>query len=451
MPGDPLEGLSLPPGEPEALLSAVASFSRAAEDLDAAGERQHDAVGQVSGATWKGAAAESARSATGRVLDAFRAASSLATDACGALSQCVNDWQNATDQWHQARYLADQALVEEAAVVNAAILATTQNPKALDYQSPYRDAARKLGQEAIDRFNAGSQRAASTLDHLGSKVIASPAFLPVHHSPWYDAPVHWGEDAVNAVGGAFSTAWDSVSSNPAAIAKDALGLLVGAGLTLVGGAAVGGGGLLDATGVLLPAGVPLTVAGAAAITAGVGGAGYYGDQLIKDLGTSYARKVAPDEPGYGATPEPGEGTPVGGRPYDSELASRVPPWGVDGTPTTSGLLDVGDGDIVGIASGRDNLANEIVNGLPKGALDDTGMDWYLRAHVEAQAAIYMRLDQVDDATLYINREMCTSGTSGGCAAQIGNYLRAGQRLTLYGPNGGVVIEGSGPPIPGVDP
>ena len=163
-----------------------------------------------------------------------------------------------------------------------------------------------------------------------------------------------------------------MSSNPAAIAKDALGLLVGAGLTLVGGAAVGGGGLLDATGVLLPAGVPLTVAGAAAITAGVGGAGYYGDQLIKDLGTSYARKVAPDEPGYGATPEPGEGTPVGGRPYDSELASRVPPWGVDGTPTTSGLLDVGDGDIVGIASGRDNLANEIVNGLPKGGLGRHG-------------------------------------------------------------------------------
>ena len=454
MQGDPLEGPNLPAGEPEALLSAVAAFSRAADDLDGAGERQRNAVGQVSGATWKGAAAESARSATGNVLDAFHTASNLANDAFDALSQCANHWQTATDEWQQARYLADQALADEAAVVNAAVLGAAQNPKALDYQSPYRDTARKLAEEAIDQFDAASHRAASTLDHLGSKAIASPAFLPVHHTPWYDAPVHWGEDAVNAVGGAFSTAWEYVSSNPAPIAKDAADMVGLAGSVALIGLGGGGEGLglgLDLTGIAAVVGVPLNVAGVAAIGAGVAGFDYFDHQLAKDLGTNYTRKVQPDEPGYGATPKPGEGTPVDGNPYDPELAGRVPPWGVDGTPTTSGLIDMGDGDIVEISSGRDNAANEIMNNLPKGALDKTGMNWFLRAPVEAQAGIYMRLNQIDNATLYINRAMCTEGPGGGCAGQIINYLSAGQKLTVYGPSGGTVIEGSGPTIPGVDP
>jgi uncharacterized protein YukE len=293
MLGDPLEGLSLPPGDPESLRSAVVSFSSAAESLDATGQRQRTAVGQLSGTAWKGAAAESARSATGRVLDAFRTASSLAHDACDALSQCANDWQDAANQWQQARYLADEAVAEEAAVVKAAVLGVTQNPKALDYQSPDRGTARKLGQEAIDRFNSASRRVTNRLDDLSSKVIASPAFLPVYHhsTPWYDAPMHWADDAINAVGGAFSAAWNTVSSDPGAIAKDGLdllGLVGSAGLVAMGGVAESGGVALDLTGAGAVVGVPLNMVGIAAIGTGVAGTAYFGDDLAKDLSTHQA-------------------------------------------------------------------------------------------------------------------------------------------------------------------
>jgi hypothetical protein len=80
----------------------VAAFGRPADSLDASGDSQRNAVSQVSGATWKGAAAKSARSATVKVLDAYRTASALARDGCDTLSQCATDWATATDEWRQA-------------------------------------------------------------------------------------------------------------------------------------------------------------------------------------------------------------------------------------------------------------------------------------------------------------------------------------------------------------
>jgi hypothetical protein len=111
-----------------------------------------------------------------------------------------------------SRYLAEQATTDENAVMTAA--RHMHDPTAFDYQSPYRHAAQRLAEQAIERFNTTSRHAASRRDDLGTKVIASPGFLPVPHTSWYEEPLHWGEDAVNAVGHAFGAAWSLVSSNP---------------------------------------------------------------------------------------------------------------------------------------------------------------------------------------------------------------------------------------------
>jgi uncharacterized protein YukE len=451
VPGDPLEGLTLPPGDPDALRSTVASFSRAADSLDAAGERQRRAVGQVAGSAWKGAGAESARAAAGKVLDAFHNARSVANAACGALSRCAGDWQHASEQWLQARYLADQAVEEEAAVLNTALLGAIQTPQALDYQSPFRPAARQLAQGAIDQFNTASQRVAGILDHLGSKVISSRAFLPVHHTPWYEQPLHWGEDATNAVGGALGTAWNFVSSNPGAMATDGLDLLGLAGsVALIGAGGSGevGGLALDLTGAGAAIGVPLNIAGLAAITAGVGGAGYFGDQLVKDLGINYTRKVTPDEPGYGATPQPGESTPVAtdgtpGNPFNHEVADRVAGWGVNGKSTTFGALDLGNGEVIEVSSGSSGPAQD----LPGPPRSGTGYNGNIITHAEAQASAIMRLKNITNATLYIDRDPCLGDGTNGCAQMLNRMVPKGSYLTVYSPGTAQVIVGTGEPLP----
>lgn len=177
-----------------------------------------------------------------------------------------------------------------------------------------------------------------------------------------------------------------------------------------------------------------------------GGVGSFGHELSNDLTFHEARSQASirNDPGYGARPQPGDGTPADGNAYNPKTADKVPAWGENGS-TTSGLLVSGDNVEAPIVSGRTTPNGQVIQGLQPKALEDTGMDWHLRTHVEAQAGISMRMNQIDNATLYINRAMCTVGTGGGCAAQISTYLGAGQKLTLYGPNGGTVIEGTGLP------
>jgi hypothetical protein len=273
----------------------------------------------------------------------------------------------------------------------------------------------------------------------------------VRHTPWYDKPLQWGEDTVNALGSAFRTAWDYVSSNPGAIAKDGLDLLGLAGsVAMIGAGGTGevGGLALDLTGVGVPVGVPLNVAGAAVITAGVGGVGYFADQLIKDLGINYTRKVTPDQPGYGATPQPSESTPVAsdgtpGNPFNPEVADRVAGWGVNGKSTTFGALDVGNGEVVDVASGSSGPAQE----LPGPPRSGTGYNGNIITHAEAQATAIMRLKNITNATLYIDRDPCVGDGTNGCAQMLERMVPKGSYLTVYAPGSAQVILGAGEPLP----
>jgi hypothetical protein len=171
---------------------------------------------------------------------------------------------------------------------------------------------------------------------------------------------------------------------------DLLGIGASAGLVGVSGMGFGAGVALDATGIGALAGVPLDVVSPAGIAAGVAGAGYFGHDLAKDLMTSESRSLdsIKSDPGYGATPvDPGDQVPVSsdgtpGNPFNSEVAGRVPAWGLNGAKT-EGIVEFGDGNTVGIASGQSEI-NAVLKDVPEGGLQDTGLNYRLQAHVEAQ-------------------------------------------------------------------
>lgn len=119
-----------------------------------------------------------------------------------------------------------------------------------------------------------------------------------------------------------------------------------------------------------------------------------------------------------------------------------------GLAKTTGIVELDDGSTETIVSGRSEF-NETLRGLPKGTLKGTGLNAYLRYHVEAQTAMFMRLNGADDATLCINRDFCGDSMRG-CTRMFERYLSKGQTVTVYGPNGGTVIVGQGPIIPGID-
>jgi hypothetical protein len=119
-------------------------------------------------------------------------------------------------------------------------------------------------------------------------------------------------------------------------------------------------------------------------------------------------------------------------PYRPEIAGKVPPYGTKGEKTT-GVVDLGGEHVVStLDSGYRGPAND----LPK---PRRGMDGNLVAHVEAHTAALMRQQNVNEATLYINRKPCSyegpGGAPGGCSVALPRMLKPGQRLTVYGPNG----------------
>ncbi len=87
-----------------------------------------------------------------------------------------------------------------------------------------------------------------------------------------------------------------------------------------------------------------------------------------------------------------------------DVADKVPSW-VENGAKTSGMLEVGDGAPVEIASGESEL-NAPLKVRPPGSLPGTGSNPRLWTGIEAQTATYMRLNNVDNATLYINRAFC---------------------------------------------
>jgi len=109
--------------------------------------------------------------------------------------------------------------------------------------------------------------------------------------------------------------------------------------------------------------------------------------------------------------------------------SQLPPF--DGKKT-SGILEVAGMDDVFLVSG--------VNGPSKHfkGVKAPGMDLITKTHVEAHAAALMRMNNITEATLYINNPPCNylvDGKAKGCQNVLPNMLPEGAKLTVIGPNG----------------
>lgn len=92
---------------------------------------------------------------------------------------------------------------------------------------------------------------------------------------------------------------------------------------------------------------------------------------------------------------------------------------------TSGLL-IDRGNETSLISGYNGPAADIPQGT-------SGSNIITRAHVEGHAAAIMRQQQLDEATLYINKEPC--GGVQGCDCLLPRMLPKGSQLRVVGPDG----------------
>lgn len=88
---------------------------------------------------------------------------------------------------------------------------------------------------------------------------------------------------------------------------------------------------------------------------------------------------------------------------------------------TQGILQAGSKEI-DLVSGWSGSASQ----LPRGS---AGFDIVTKSHVEGHAPALMRMEGLEQATLYINRVPCAS-----CARLLPRMLPEGAELTIYGPN-----------------
>ncbi len=121
----------------------------------------------------------------------------------------------------------------------------------------------------------------------------------------------------------------------------------------------------------------------------------------------------------GAPPEGASGPPIEEAPPPT-----VPPYGTLGAKT-SGVLRTPSGDRP-LVSGYKGPSASLEGPTP-------GMNYRIKAHVEAHAAAIMRQEGLQDATLYINRVPCPGTT--GCGAMLPRMLPGGARLRVVGPDG----------------
>jgi hypothetical protein len=110
------------------------------------------------------------------------------------------------------------------------------------------------------------------------------------------------------------------------------------------------------------------------------------------------------------------------------------------------LVDNGTGRIFALRSGLAPYLHETLNGIPfktgtmtRATAEAAGGVWGrpgnpLGAHVEGQAAAFMRARGIMDATLYINATNPCYGTRG-CYASLPTMLAEGSTLTVFNKNG----------------
>jgi RHS repeat-associated protein len=141
-------------------------------------------------------------------------------------------------------------------------------------------------------------------------------------------------------------------------------------------------------------------------------------------GTIGAPVSAPGVPGGrpeilpGGTPDPAPQSAPG---IGGPAMTATPDLPAYGGKKTSGVLERAEKTEVDLQSGRDGPALDLPKPRP-------GMNGRIVTHVEAHATAVMRIDGLDDATLYINRMPCTAAN--GCKAMLTRMVPTGATLTI---------------------
>ncbi len=187
--GDPLAGLTMPPGQPGPLGAVASQLTGWAEHLGTGAAGHRTAAAGVVGSAWIGP--DSARCGTN--VDTIATAAATLGDAADHGSQvlrtCEQQWSDALGQWHKAQRLAADALTDEQTHRNAAAAALVAmtpaeakaHPDALSsaqaqadgsdgYQSPLRSQATTVGLGAVTQAERAVTTAATSLSEITAVV-----------------------------------------------------------------------------------------------------------------------------------------------------------------------------------------------------------------------------------------------------------------------------------------
>ncbi|MGI8752421.1 MAG: NlpC/P60 family protein [Acidimicrobiales bacterium] len=184
--GDPLAGLTMPPGDPGPLGGAATRLTSWANLLGSGAAGHRSAASSVVGSAWIGPAA----STSGMSIDALASAACLLADganhASAMLTSCEARWNEAKALWQRAEQLATEALADEANHRQLAALAASApnaaaNPAALSqaqaaasgtdgYASPLRAQAQTLAKQAISDAEQAITAAAQGLQVTAGSV-----------------------------------------------------------------------------------------------------------------------------------------------------------------------------------------------------------------------------------------------------------------------------------------
>ena len=304
-PGDPLQGLQRPAGDPGAARSQGVLLGRVAAALTGAAG-QVDAAAVSVAPVWVGAAGGAAGRVAAAQAQAARLRVPVVERAATALTTCAAEWESAQERFDVAVRLAASAVSEEAdhrGRATSSVWAGAGAPVLDDgYRSPDRARARSMAQTAVDDAEMASHRCAAALatalPELGPPPPAPvPATAPAEDEAWWDIDDELWQGVQDA--GDFV-----VDNGPEmlAVALDTGLMALGAAMMAGGAAGVAGGSAVTATGVGAPVGIPAVALSAALITAGAGTATVGAVKFGEDLQALFNQADSPS--GRPGTPTP---------------------------------------------------------------------------------------------------------------------------------------------------
>jgi SCP1.201-like deaminase len=418
-------GIELPEGNPGAVESAAALLTRAAGSFDSAAGTVRQAEGMVG--IWRGMASFTFRTHCGTSSEAARAGGDACQRAATVLRRYGRELEDARQRVRELqrkgedcvrRIDAADARAGAAAVTAAgaemrgflaglgggpdAAAATAAAGREADAARAEQAQAQREAEAAREELRRLQERAREERERIEERARAAAGSvrgaagnLPsVQFPPPPPVPVVEEEDDGGLFGdvmGVVHTGLDGLGFIPAA---GAIPDLINAGIYTLEG---------DAEGAAWSAGaaVPLFGDGAKA------------GKMIKE-GVEAAGKAS-----RAADAARGVVT-VGGR--------QLPAY-VDEPGGAKGIFTHGGGDDLPLKSGYDGPSKQ----LPTDR-STPGMHNNIKSHVEAHAAATMRLEGIQDATLYINRIPCTDERPPGCHFMLERMLPEGATLTVHGPD-----------------